>query len=58
MSGLDKDIFIRCSNKTRKRFRHFYVEYGFANYEKAIEELVRLAETHPDLVREKGIRWG
>lgn len=52
------DLFIRCSNKTRKRFRHFFVEYGFKNYEEALEELLRLAEAHPDLVQEKRIRWG
>jgi len=52
------DLFVRCSNKTRKRFRHFFVEYSFKNYEEALEELLRLAEAHPDLVHEKGIRWG
>jgi len=51
MSGLDEDLFIRCSNKTRKRFRHFLVEHGFKDYEETLEELLKLAETHPELIR-------
>ena len=51
MSEGDKDLFIRCSNKTRKKFRHFYVEYSFKNYEEALLELLKLAETHPDLIK-------
>ena len=51
----EKILFIRCSSGTRKRFRHFVVEYGFENYEKALEELLKLAETNPKLVK---VRWG
>ncbi len=55
MSGPDEDLFIRCSNKTRKRFRHFFVEHGFKNYEEALEELIKIAEKNPELIK---VRWG
>jgi hypothetical protein len=48
-------VLIRCSEETRKRFRHFVVEFGFENYEKALEELLKIAETNPKLVK---VRWG
>ena len=58
MSGLDKDLFIRCSNKTRRRFRRIYVDNDFKNFEKTLEALLSIAEAHPELFKEKGIRWG
>jgi len=57
MSVLDEVVFIRCSNKTRKGFRRFIVDYDFKNGGDALEELVRLAKAHPDLVQEKSIRY-
>lgn len=55
-----KILFIRCTEvvDTRKKFRKFVAEYDFPDYEDALLELLRIAEAHPDLVREKGIRWG
>jgi len=55
MSELDENLFIRCNNETRKRFRHFYVEHGFRNYEETLKELLKIAENNPNLVK---IRWG
>jgi len=57
---VEKVIFIRCTEPdvdTRKKFRTFIAKYDFPDYEAALLELLHLAESHPDLVREKGIRY-
>jgi len=57
---MGKVIFIRCTDPlvdTRAKFRVFCGKYDFPDYEAALLELLRLAEAHPDNVREKGIRY-
>lgn len=46
---------IRCRKATLKRFKDFAFNHDFKNYEFALLELLKLAETHPELVR---VRWG
>ena len=46
---------IRCRKATLKRFKDFAFKHDFKNYELALLELLKLAETHPELVR---VRWG
>ena len=52
----DSEVYVRCSKMLRIKFRLFVVKHEFKNYGEALEELLRLAETHPNLVHEKGIR--
>jgi len=57
---MGKVIFIRCTEPlvdTRVKFRRFCALYDFPDYEAGLLELLRLAEAHPELVREKGIRY-
>jgi len=47
----DQTLKIRCSIKSRQRFRSFWVKYGFKDMEEALSELLRIAEEDPKLVR-------
>ena len=48
-------LFIRCKKSLRKRFKIFVDEHEFPNYRVALEKLMDLAETHPELV---DVIWG
>ena len=48
-------LFIRCKKSVRKRFKMLVAKHDFPNYEVALQKLLELAETHPDLV---DVVWG
>lgn len=42
-------LFIRCTEATKRRYKTFAARYGL-NYEAALNMLLDLADSHPELI--------